>query len=91
MIRRRCTSARCGPECILCGGSGIYVQCDECLLINCDGDHPCLTCDGSQRVTCTACDGDGYPLDRMCPECRGRAVVRCPDCLTTPSSERRLT
>lgn len=77
-----CTSAhRNGTaNCPFCHGTGTMRQCTECWLIDCDGVHPCPTCDGTQSATCPDCDSNRYPAGETCRTCEGSAKQPCPDC-----------
>ena len=60
------------------------VMCTTCYAGGCAGVHDfCLECDGSKKVTCPRCTGDGIvymPARQVaCPDCDGAGCGECED------------
>lgn len=40
----------------------------------------CADCDGTGRIECNVCEGDGESKSEVCMPCNGDGGMECPDC-----------
>ncbi|XMB85483.1 hypothetical protein RJG79_08635 [Mycoplasmatota bacterium WC44] len=75
---------QCG-DCLKVYDESEYTSCPFCQ----NGDKnsnedswtgPCADCDGSGRVECNVCEGEGEFNSEICTTCNGDGGMECPDC-----------